>query len=278
MNQLLAKVKNRSKNTFESYKKIISDESVYNTPYNLLDCIEYNPNTLLENNQWYKISNFSEQDFCINLLKEDSIDSVDYDMLSQKDFVKIDYICSLEGDSIFFQKIRPSQLVEKKRIFFGESYQYSANSKSVVINMFPDAIYNKNDDTLYFQRLETIATIFRGIDILYKEATEQETAMFLQNDFISLHNDYNATKVNKSIRKKIALATTALNSFDDERKLEMIEYIKTNADLTFENNSFSISCDDDLKKLLLGISERYYETPVSREKRIANSVITLTTN
>ena len=278
MNQLLAKVKNRSKNTSEAYKKIISDESVYSTPYNLADCIEYNPNTLLENNQWYKISNFSEQDFCTNLLKEDSIDSVDFDMLSQEDFAKIDYICSWEGDYFYFQKVRPAQLVVKKRIIFGDQYKYDANSKSVVINMFPDAVYDKNNDILFFQRLEPIATIFRGIDVLYREATEQETAAFLQNNFISLNNDFNAKKVNKSVRKKIALATNVLNSFDDERKREMIEYIKTNAELTYENNSFSISNEEDLKKLLFGISERYYEAPVSKERRIANSIIPLTSN
>ena len=278
MNQLLAKVKNRAKNISEAFKKVISDESIYITPYNLTDCVDYNPNTLLENGQWYKISEFSEQDFCIYILKEESFDSVDFDMLEKEDFTKIDYLCSCEGDVFYFQKIRPTQLVVKKRIIFGERYKYDANSKSVVINSFPDAIYSKNDDTLYFQRLEPIVTIFRGIDVLYKEATEQETDTFLHNDFISLANGFNATKVNKSVRKKIALATDSLDALDDEKKQEMIQYIQANAGLNFENNSFVISNEDDLKKLLYGISERYYEAPVSRQRRIANSIINITTN
>lgn len=278
MNQLLAKVKNRYRNIADTFKKIISDESIFSMPYNLTDCVEYNPNTLLESGQWYKIINFSEQDFCIDILKEESIDSVDFDMLSNEDFTKIDYLCSLEEDVVYFQKIRPSQLVVKKRITFGESYRYNANSKSVVINMFPDAIYIKKEDTLYFQRLESIVGIFRGIDILYKEATEQETAIFLQSDFIALNNDFNASKVNKSVRKKIAFATSIISSLDDDKKYELIEYIKANASLTFNDNSFTISSEDDLKKLLFGISERYYETPISRERRIANSVIPLISN
>ena len=278
MNQLLAKVKNKSKIPSESFKKVISGQSLYSPPYDLSNCINYDPNTLLEDGQWYKISNFSEQNFCIGLLKEKSVDSIDFALLSKKDFMKIDYICSLEGDLFYFQKIGPSQLVEKKRISFGESYEYSSNSKSIVINTFPDAIYSKNNDTLFFQKLESLTTIFKGIDVLYKEATEQETTSFLQNDFISLYDDFNATKVNKSIRKKITLATNTLNSLDSTQKLRMIEYIKVNADLIFENNAFSISSEDDLKKLLFGISERYYETPISQEKRIANSIITLTTN
>ena len=278
MKQLLAKVRNRSRSAFEAFKKIISDTTIFSMPYNLTDCIEYNPNTLLENNQWYKIINFSEQAFCINILKEENIDSVDFDMLSNDDFVKIDYLCSLEDDIFYFQKISKSQLIVKKRITFGESYKYDANSKSVVINKFPDAIYIKKEDTLYFQRLESIVPIFRGIDILYKEATEQETTTFLQSDFIALNNDFNATKVNKFTRKKIALAISTLDSLDNESKCEMIGYIKANAGLIFNDNAFVISSEEDLKKLLYGISERYYETPVSRERRIANSVISLTTD
>lgn len=278
MNQLLAKVKNRNRNISESFKKVISDKSIYSTPYNLADCVDYNPNTLLENGQWYKISEFSEQEFCIDILKEQNFDSVDFGMLAKDDFSKIDYLCSYEGDTFYFQKIRPSQLVTKKRISFGETYAYDANSKSIVINFFPDAIYSKSDDTLYFQRLETISTIFRGIDILYKEATEQETEVFLQNDFISLANDFNASKVNKLVRKKIALATEALAALGDEKKQEMIQYIKNTSKLNFENNAFTISNEEELKKLLFGISERYYETPISKQLRIANSVINVTTN
>lgn len=276
MNQLLAKVKNRNRNISGAFKKVVSDKSIYATPYNLADYVDYNPNTLLENGQWYRISNFSEQDFCLDILKEQNFDSVDFDMLAKEDFSKIDYLCSCEGDVFYFQKVRSSQLVEKKRICFGETYEYDANSKSVVINLFPDAIYSKRDDTLYFQRLEPISTIFRGIDILYKEATEQETETFLQYDFISLTNDFNASKVNKSIRKKIALATDILATLDDEKKQEMVQYIQGNAGLNFTNDSFEISNEEELKKLLYGISERYYEAPISRQRRIANSVINIT--
>ena len=277
MNQLLAKVKNRNKNISETFKKVISDQTIYFTPIDL-DSVDYNPNTLLENGQWYRISQFSEQEFCIDILTEQNFDSVEFDMLSKEDFSKIDYLCSYEGDTFYFQKIRPSQLVVKKRINFGEAYEYDASSKSIVINSFADAIYNKSNDTLYFQRLESITTIFKGIDILYKEATEQETEAFLHRDFIALSNDFNSSKVNKSIRKKIALAVDALANFNDEEKQSMVNYIKNTSGLNIQDNAFIISNEEELKKLLFGISERYYETPISKQLRIANSVINITIN
>lgn len=42
-----------------------------------------------------------------------------------------------------------------------------------------------------------------------------------------------------------------------------------------ENNSFIINDEEDIKKLVWGITERYYETPISREKRVANSIINI---
>jgi hypothetical protein len=45
----------------------------------------------------------------------------------------------------------------------------------------------------------------------------------------------------------------------------------------FDENdeSFSISNEEDLKKLLYGIEQRYYTTKVGNEKRLANSITTV---
>ena len=89
----------------------------------------------------------------------------------------------------------------------------------------PDAIYNKPTDTLYFKRLESITSIFRGIDQLYKEATEEETTQFLANDFIQLKQDYNASKVKTANRKRIALAQKTLESLDADSRRNIFTYI-----------------------------------------------------
>lgn len=44
-------------------------------------------------------------------------------------------------------------------------------------------------------------------------------------------------------------------------------------ELQSSENSFEIGTEDDMKKLLFGIEQRFYTTPVGGEKRIANSVI-----
>ena len=277
MNQLLAKIKNRKQNINDGFKKIIDNKNCYFFPERI-QAIEYNPNTLLEEGQWYSIAEFSQQDYCIDLLKQENFDSVDFSTLERNEFSKIDYLCSYQDDNFFyFQKVRPSQLLFKKRLLFrfGQDFKYDEDNASIVINSYPDAIYQKDNDTLYFQKLETISTIFKGIDVLYKEATDEETTEFLNSSFITANNNLEVSKIGKASRKKIAMAMTILNNFTDTEKQEIIEYTKLNSGLVHENDSFVINDEEDIKKLVWGITERYYETPISREKRVANSIINL---
>lgn len=274
MNQLLAKIKNRKQNITEAYKKILNNETFYLFPQNI-QSIPYNPNTLLEDGQWYSIDKFSQQEFCLELLQEETLDSADFSSLTNDDFKKIDYLCSFEDENIYyFQKVRPSQLVIKRRLKLGRNFERD-DGISIVINPFADAIYKKDMDTLYFQRLETISSIFKGIEMLYREATEEEVVEFFDNDFISLQPTLEIPKIGKASRKRIATAITALNSFNTEEKQRVIEYTINSSGLVFENNTFIINNEDDIQKLYWGITERYYVSPISQERRIANSIINI---
>lgn len=150
-----------------------------------------------------------------------------------------------------------------------------------MINEQPDAIYFKQSDTLVFRNLATISSIFKDIDALYREATQQETEVFLQSEFINLKNDYDANKVSKLNRKRIALAMDSLAKMSDQDKVDILDYIveyckeTLKFDQTF--NKFEISTDDNLKHLLFGIEQRFYTTQYGKkERRLANSIQTLT--
>lgn len=277
MNQLLVKIKNRKKECYETFRKIIDNENCYFFPENL-QCVEYNPNTLLEDGEWYVINNFSEKEYCIDLLKESSLNSVDFAILDKNEFSIIDYICSYQDDNIFyFQKIRQSQLLLKKRILFsfGKDYAYDSNNASIVINSYPDAIYKKDEDVLFFQKLDTISTIFKGISILYKEATNEEIKVFLKNDFIKVSEKFDVLKISKATRKKIAIAMDKLDGLSSDEKQMMLKYVEDTTELKYENNSFIIDNEKDIKNLVWGIMERIYITPIGKEKIVVNSIINI---
>lgn len=264
----------------KEFRKIVSleNEEIYPKKQSLFqNAVDYTPEYKLEEDEWFKITNFSKNDYGIKNLLKQNFDSVDFNSLTKQEFDEIDFLFTEIEQSIFFQNIPKSQLLKKKMIgSFGESFKYIAESKQIFIKEIPDAVYDTQTDALYFRKLESITGIFKGIDQLYREATTEETEKFLKNDFISLDNEYDVSKVKIPNRKRIALATDILNNLSAADKKNIFNYISEYcSNLKKNESSFLISSEDDLKLILFGIQQRFYTTPVGNEKRIANSVIKL---
>lgn len=64
----------------------------------------------------------------------------------------------------------------------------------LVIKDIPDAVYIIKDDKLIFRTLSSISNIFKGIEDLYREATNTEVQQFLESDFIDLKEDFLSEK------------------------------------------------------------------------------------
>ncbi len=158
----------------------------------------------------------------------------------------------------------------------GESFVYRDDWEEITIRDTPDAIYDKSTDRLYFHKLESITGIFTGVDQLYKEATQEETEAFLHEDFISLKDSFAADKVKTANRKRIALAAETLKKLNPDQRKKMAKYIGEYCpDLKTADSKFEISSEQNLKMLLYGIEQRFYTTLIGDEKRLANSVISL---
>lgn len=275
MSYVFVKLKTKE---FRKIASLDNEEAIYPLKQNLFQTeIDFNPGYKLEEDEWFKISDFSKSDYGNsfgNLLNQ-NFDSVDFGSLTRQEFEKIDFLFTKVGQDIFFQNIPRSQLIKKKMIgCFGEDFKYVAESNQIFIKEFPDAIYDTRSDILYFKKLESITSIFKGIDQLYREATAEETEKFLKSDFISLDGDYETKKVKIPNRKRIALALDILKQLNDNDKRNIFKYIgEYCSNLKKDENSFRIGSENDLKLLLFGIEQRFYTTPVGNEKRIANSVI-----
>jgi hypothetical protein len=273
MNYLLAKTKGKNGDFF----KVISDCHIFNLPEDLSNIVEYNSDYKLDEDQWFGITEFSKKPYCIDFLTRHFV-STEYNQITILDYSNIAYLVEYQTGVYYFQKLSSSQIVEKKFFEISTEPFIIDNKRIIVIDNYADAIYINNNDTLYFKRLTTITSIFKGIDELYKEATQEETASFLENDFIHLTNDYCAEYVKTANRKRIAMARETFSKFTSQEKLSIFSYVREYCeDLTFDENAenFSIAGEDDLKKLLYGIEQRYYTTPIGNEKRLANSIMTL---
>lgn len=275
MDFIMAKL--RIKGNREKYRKVVSTNKMVYPDISEIpaNAVKYDPDTLLEDDQYYKITDFSQQSFSNNLTNIDG-DTEDYATLSRDEFDKIDFIFVKRADDLLFQNISKSKLISKKSLLLsvGGSFEYNDEDKSIQINALPDAVYVKEQDTLFFRKIESITTIFKGISELYREAKQEETEEFLRNDFIKLEDGFTASDVKTSNRKRIAMAMDTLSRFNEKDKKKIIKYVHDYCpSITYKNNQFSIGSEDSLKNLLYGIEQRFYTTPIGKEKRIANSII-----
>lgn len=273
MANMCAKIKRDAKNKYR--RMMTTDAIIYsNDVIRVVQATPYVPGAALEEGEWFSIQDASTQQYSIDLMTRDYT-TLDFDNLTRNEFENIDYIF-VEIDNLFcFQNISKAKLVSKKSVLcLGDNFTYQDDRKEIVINNYPDAIYDKDTDVLYFKRLESITGIFKGIDLLFREATEEETAQFLASDFIQLKDGYDTSNVKTANRKRIALAQRTLANLDDESKNNIFAYIGEYCpDLRVTETSFEIGTEDELKMLLYGIEQRFYTTIVGNEQRIANSVI-----
>ena len=262
----------------KKYRKMLSSEETIFPEFDPenTSTSPYTPGATLQDDDWFCITNAKGEDYSIDLLSE-PFSTADLDSLTRAEFDKIDYLFVIDDRFIFFQKVSKSKLVSKKRIVhLGEEFAYKTDCAEIVIRDLPDAIYDKTTDNLYFRRLESITGIFRGIDMLYREATQEETDSFLANDFISLKDNYSSSKVKTANRKRIALAAKTLSELSESDRRNIFTYIGVYCpDLKASESSFEVGSENELKMLLYGIEQRFYTTPVGNEKRLANSVIAL---
>lgn len=275
MKNICVKLSQREPNKYR--KMLSSEEAIFPEfePENTSISV-YTPGATLQDDDWFCITSVKKKEYSIDLFSE-TFTTVDLEMLTRSEFNKIDYLFVLDDRFIFFQNVSKAKLVSQKKIMhLGEDFTFKTDCAEIVIKDLPDAIYDKNTDSLYFRRLESITSIFRGIDMLYREATQEETDSFLANDFITLKNDYSSSKVKTANRKRIALAAKTLSELNESDRKNIFEYIGDYCpNLKVSESAFEVGSENELKMLLYGIEQRFYTTPVGREKRLANSVITL---
>ena len=271
---MIAKIK-RMKNP--SHYKVISGQAIYDFDISQYSLVEYSPDHNLDEDALFKVSEFSSKEFCLDVLKADIV-SANFDEIPRNKFTDISYLCSIQSKAICFQKVTPSTYLNRSILKFGENVSLEEGANKIFINPFPDAIYVQEQDILVFRNLGTISSIFKGIDTLYKEATQEEVAAFLDESFIQLSEGYNERNVSKPNRKRIALAMGSFACLEPQEKVQMLDYIHSYCNgISYSSTErcFTISNDEDLKYLLYGIEQRFYTTVLGQEKRLANSIQTI---
>ncbi|CCG91071.1 hypothetical protein [Pediococcus pentosaceus] len=260
------------------YKLSGVDEALFDE-YNVSEgLIEYNPNTLLDDNMAYKISRFSTKEYCIDILKN-TFNDPDYNEYSNT--LNKEFLLNIVDNVYYFQRITPAMLRPKRILRISNnlskqsiSFEQTKKGETITLQTQPDAIYDKDKDELRFIKLNAIKRFFVGIDTLYREATNDEIKKFLNQDFIQVGKNFSFDLVMGNNRKKIALLKDKYSNCSNDEKSVLRKYIHNyDSHLAFDGNVFEISSNKELTNLLRGLDEDYYTKPIENQKYVANSSI-----
>ncbi|MCO6542931.1 MAG: hypothetical protein J6584_03050 [Lactobacillus sp.] len=246
--------------------------------YDIEESIEYKPSILLDESMAFKLSQFSTKEYCIDILKR-SFNETDYN--EYLNTLDKEYLLNIVDDVYYFQRITPSMIRPKMLLRITDSiskssasFEKTAQGEVISLNSTPDAIYYKEKDILFFLKFTNIQRFFPGIEILYREATDDEVDAFLSQDFIKTNKEFSVKKVKKNNRKKIALLSNKYNNYSDEEKSKLKLYIsKYVTNINFDGTAFEINSNKDLTSLLCGLDEDFYTKPIENQPYVANSSI-----
>ena len=281
MDYLVAKTKGKR----GSFYKVLSDQTTFEDIPDFTNSREYDNEYKLQNDEWFVVDQFSQQQYCLDFVRDEFV-ATNYSFLSKEQYSKIDYIVSVQSDGnvFIFQKITPSLIYEKQKILSWEHLSAPSDQailtdhKNVlVIKEGADCYYIKDVDKLYFKNLNTITSIFDGINVLYQEATNQEVEDFLGMGMINVAEGFNKDNVKTANRRRIKGATERYCNFSPEQKERIPSYISQYCPHIYDETTgqFNIDNENNLTDLLNVLNQRYYTTEIDNEKRLANSVTKL---
>lgn len=267
MNSLIAKVKCEYRNVVSRNDRIIENINIAN-----IEALDFTPSYKLDEYEWFKLSSFSEKDYFINVCRDD-YSTASLSQINNGDYNQISCIVIFQDGQKHFQRVTPSRFIDRKTLldFSGEPNIVEQRNQ-LEIKLVSDAVYASSENTLYFKDISKIKFFFPGIEILHREATQEEVNAFLGNTFIALEN-YEAVSVGALNRKRIADIGAKYQSLTEDKKTRLIEYAKEQSGIELNDaGAFKITCDTDLKNLIYAIDQRYYYADIYEENRVANSV------
>lgn len=253
-------------------------DQVENTDYESIrldDALVYDPNNT-EGGQWFKIEAFNEREGFLPMLDID-FNVAELESISAEQFNshRIDFIAYYQGHRFFIQKFTKGNFLKKKWIAWdGDAAKYFEADSLIYINPLPNCIYDNTSHCIYFMDIAKAYSLFNELKLDYRAATYEETSRMLQSDIIHTEG-FSAVDVGVSNRKRITSIMAKFDQYNPEQKNTLRQYIKekVGGNLPFDEQTgkFIVRSDSQLRLLLYGIQQRFYQPPLENEVQVATA-------
>ena len=257
------------------YKLKDNVENVDYESISLSDSIAYDPNNT-DREQWFRIDDFEHKEGFLSILNAD-FDVAELDSLTNDQFVgkTIDFIAYYKDHKYYIQKFTKGNYMRKKWFSWnGDAVEYNEKDDMVFINPIPNCIYDNESKCIYFKDISKAYSVFGGLKLDYKEATDNETIRMLQLDIVHAE-EFTFQDVGVSNRKRITSILDKYEKYEPAKKNTLKQYIRervgNNLEYDDATGQFIVRNDNHLKLLLYGIQQRFYQPPLEEEVHVATA-------
>lgn len=194
--------------------------------------------------------------------------------IDKKSILKIKFIYLIYEDKIYFQRILPSNYIDKP--FFSlftekDLAKLEKNKKIIILNDKTDVMFD--GEKVYFKDFNNLEKIFKTFSKYYREAGEKDFENLQNSININFTKEFDLKKMNKTSLRKIAQICDNLNIFQSyfsEYEIYARRYEPENKN--FKDGKFNIANNEDIKFLHDIIFEKFYTAQVAQnQKRLVNS-------
>lgn len=247
--------------------------------------IEFNTEAKCEVDEWLYIDLLNHKEEIITPFLDLFKSTANLNTFDDDSFSSMDFLITKpkESNELILKKITKAKRLENISILQIKGRQLGPSALKVInipngieLDGNIDAYYDGNN-RLYFKNFNKIHNIFKGIDIFYREANEEEVESFKNSACLELSGYTRDIGIRN-------LKMIAIIKDNPKIKLDQPEYIQqmitqaSNFDaitLSIENNKFIINNESDLSQFLKLALGRFYINPLTDDKMLANTAKTI---
>ena len=220
-------------------------------------------NYILQENEVFFIDLNNEEKLKIS----DLLNTTNAENISRKTLLDLKYMFVINKKNIYFQRVYKTNLIDKPFIYFKDTATLHTKEKILVLQNRTEVAFV--DNKVYFFKFSDLTAVFSFLSYYYREATKDDLEKFKNYERLSIKESLELDKLPKTILQKIAQIVDNLkqlqDNFDDYKRYAS-KYVKN-----FKKSKIEISTKEDIENLHNIIFEKFYQSDIAGEKRIANS-------
>lgn len=247
--------------------------------------IEFNTEAKCEVDEWLYIDLLNHKEEIITPFLDLFKSTANLNTFDDDSFSSMDFLITKpkESNELILKKITKAKRLENISILQIKGRQLGPSALKVInipngieLDGNIDAYYDGNN-RLYFKNFNKIHNIFKGIDIFYREANEEEVKSFKNSACLDL-SGYTRDIGIRNLKMIAIIKDNPKIDLDHPEYIQQMISQASNFDaitLSVENNKFIINNESDLSQFLKLALGRFYINPLTDDKMLANTAKTI---